>query len=141
MKALTSDTRDRGTEKIPRTTFLSGRTGGRILTKIELWNKLTKEAKEEWYVGPYQEIPFEYYVQSPIGLVPKAGGDTRQIFHLSYDFGTEERQKSVNYHTPVHLCSVKYNDLDTAVRECLKLIKQENNCKLWFGLSDLKSAF
>ena len=52
----------------------------------EMWNKVMKEVKEKCYAGPYDNIPFEHFIQSPIGLVPKAGGKTRLIFHLSYDF-------------------------------------------------------
>ena len=80
-----------------------------------------KEVKLKRYAGPYEEIPYEFFVQSPIGLVPKAGGQTRQIFHLSHNFGHEERQKSINYHTPDELCSVKYKDLDHAIRTASEL--------------------
>ena len=52
---------------------------------IILWNKVMKEVKELRYAGPFKKIPFENYIQSPIGLVPKDGGkDTWLIFHLSY---------------------------------------------------------
>ena len=74
------------------------------------------------YAGPYSSPPFDFYVQSPIGLVPKAKDKTRLIFHLSYDFGPEERSKSINHHTPAELCSVRYNDLDHAVKNCLRLL-------------------
>ena len=61
------------------------------------------EVKERWYAGPYEEscIPMKWYVQSPIGLVPKAENKKRLIFHLSYDFNKEDR--SVNACTPEHL--------------------------------------
>ena len=66
-----------------------------------LWNKIMKEVKCGRVAGPFDSIPFKNYIQSPIGLVPKVGGDgTRLIFHLSYDFGQKEDQRSVNYHTP-----------------------------------------
>ena len=77
--------------------------------KVILWNKIMKEVHLKRVAGPFNEIPFQNYIQSPVGLVPKAGGDqTRLIFHLSYDFGTNESDKSVNYHTPKHLCCTKY---------------------------------
>ena len=60
--------------------------------------------------------------QSPIGLVPKAGNKMRLIFHLLYDF--PDGSKSINHHTPEELCSVKYNDLDHAIKGCLKLLKK-----------------
>ena len=69
--------------------------------------------------GPFKQIPFQNYIQSPIGLVPKAGGATRLIFHLSYDF--KDGLRSVNFHTPKELCSVKYKDLDFAVSTILQL--------------------
>ena len=65
--------------------------------KIVLWNKVMKEVKELRYAGPFREIPFPYYIQSPIGLVPKDGTDTRLIFHLSHPRG---RGTSVNANTP-----------------------------------------
>ena len=43
-----------------------------IGTKVHLWNKLIKEVKLKWVAGPFDEIPFQNYIQSPIGLVPKA---------------------------------------------------------------------
>ena len=46
----------------------------------------------------------------------------RMIFHLSYKFLEEE--PSLNACTPKEWCSVKYNDLDVAVRQCLQLIKE-----------------
>ena len=50
-----------------------------------LWNKVMKEVKEARYVGPFEQVPFENFIQSLIWLVPKDGGkDTGLIFHLSY---------------------------------------------------------
>ena len=55
-----------------------------------LWNKVMKEVKLKKYAGPFETIPYEYYIQSPIGLVPKDGGkNTRLIFHLSYPRGKD----------------------------------------------------
>ena len=111
--------------------------------EIDLWQKMMKEVKAKRYAGPFLKIPFKNFVQSPIGLVPKAGNQTRQIFHLSYNFGKEERQQSINYFTPKELCSVKYNDFDHAIRSCIKLIKTSGQkCPvLWMGSSDVRSAF
>ena len=78
-----------------------------IGNEAELWNKVMKEVKLGRYAGPFKDIPFDNFIQSPIGLVPKDGGKkTQLIFHLSYDFGIEE--ESLNYFTPEELCSVKY---------------------------------
>ena len=84
-----------------------------IGSKLDIWQKIMKEVSLKRYAGPYKSIPFGNYVQSPIGLVPKAGGKTRLIFHLSFNFGPEEL--SINHYTPKHFCTVKYHDLDDAV--------------------------
>ena len=39
-----------------------------------LWNKIMKEVKLKRVAGPFKEVPFDNYIQSPIGLVPKTGG-------------------------------------------------------------------
>ena len=80
---------------------------------IILWNKVMKEVKEKRYAGPFKEIPFDNYIQSP-----KDGGkDTRLIFHLSYPRGAAT---SVNANTPVDLCSVQYPDFNLAIQLCAK---------------------
>ena len=115
--------------------------------RIEMWNKIMKEVKEKRVAGPFNTVPFSNYIQSPIGLVPKAGNQTRLIFHLSYCFS--ENEQSVNHHTPSDECSVKYNDLDHAVENCLLMRKKkQEEQELWnddltifFSKTDLKSAF
>ena len=85
--------------------------------KVILWNKIMKEVQLKRVAGPYSEkdLPSENFIQSLVGLVPKAGSDqTRLIFHLSYDFKQNDL-KSVNFYTPEEICSVKYKDLDYAV--------------------------
>ena len=43
------------------------------------------EVQAKRYTGPYEKVPYEFFIQSPIGLVPKdKGKKTRLIFHLSY---------------------------------------------------------
>ena len=97
-----------------------------IGNEAELWNKIMKEVKLGRYAGPFKNIPYQNFIQSPIGIVPKGGGKkTRLIFHLSFDFD-KEGQDSLNYHTPDELCSVKYMDLDYAVKLSLDLQTQEN---------------
>ena len=106
----------------------------RVGSEIELWNKMMKEIKEKRFAGPYQEIPFEYYTQSPVGLVPKDNRkNTRLIFHLSYP---RRGTTSVNANTPKHLCFVKYPDFSLAVQHCL----QEGRA-CYCGKSDAKAAF
>ena len=77
-------------------------------------------------------------------MVPKAGNQTRLIFHLSYKFNADDL--SINDWIPEKLCSVKYNDLDAAVLNALKLVnqglKQTGHAPiLFFSKTDLKSAF
>ena len=98
--------------------------------KVELWNKLMKEVKLKRVAGPFDSIPFDNYIQSPIGLMPKSGSDqARLIFHLSYDF--KDGLRSVNFHTPKKRCSVHYRDLDCAVETYIQLAKE-----IIFGESD-----
>ena len=108
----------------------------------DLWAKDAKRKfKAKRFAGPFtlENIPYKYFVQSPMGLVPKAGGQTRLIFHLSYNF--KGGGQSINNHIPKELCSVKNNDLNHAVRSCLKLLKDNPNHTIWLGITDLKSAF
>ena len=41
-----------------------------IGSQEELWSKVLKEVELGRYAGPFKEIPFDAYIQSPIGLVP-----------------------------------------------------------------------
>ena len=58
---------------------------------MDLWNKIMKEVRVGRVAGPYETIPFENYIQSPVGLVSKSGGKTRMIFHLSFNFSERTR--------------------------------------------------
>ena len=112
--------------------------------KYDLWEKMMKEVKLGRFVGPFRTIPFENYIQSPVGLVPKAEDQTRLIFHLSYNF--KNGNESINFWTPKEICTVKYNDFDHAIRNCLKLPEKLKNMTnssacLFFGKTDLKTAF
>ena len=109
---------------------------------VDMWNKIMKEVKLQRYAGPFtkEQIPYDHYVQSPIGLVPKAGGKTRLIFHLSYQF--TNGNPSVNAATPKHLCTVKYKDLDQAVRNSIEMLNKLGwSTTLFYGKTDLESAF
>ena len=49
----------------------------------EMWSKVMKEVKGGLYADPFEKPPFDNFIQSPIGLVPKDHGTkTRVIFHL-----------------------------------------------------------
>ena len=111
----------------------------RVGDEIDLWNKVMKEVKLKRYAGPFAKPPYQSYIQSPIGLVPKDGGkDTRLIFHLSYLRTSKGRRckTSINANTLRDKCSVRYPDFDNAIQLCLEAGK---NCKL--GRSDVRSAF
>ena len=116
-------------------------------TLTVLWNKVMKEVEAKRYAGPFSNVQFmpttSSYVQSPIGLVPKGENKTRLIFHLSYDF-KRSGNMSVNHYTPHKLCTMKYKDLDHAVKNCLKLLQNCTNIEesvIWLSITDLKSAF
>ena len=105
----------------------------RVGNKFELWNKVINEVELGRFAGPFEEPPFEAFVQSPIGLVPKdKGKKTRLIFHLSYPKDGD----SVNSGIPKERCSVKYPDFEEAVKLCLQ---EGVGCKL--GKSDMSSSF
>ena len=94
-----------------------------------------KEVNLGRYAGPFEDPPFEHFIQSPIGLVPKDGGkNTRLIFHLSYP--RDGGNSSVNANTPPDLCRVKYKSVDDAVVLCRNAGIGSNA-----GKSDMESAF
>ena len=115
--------------------------------KYELWCKIMTEVKERRYIGPFEEIPFENYIQSPVGLVPKKGKNkTRLIFHLSFCLGEDNpNEQSVNVATPKEWCTVQYQDLDHAVKQCLLVSKEASiNFKsktIVLGKTDLSNVF
>ena len=109
--------------------------------KLVMWNKIMKEVQEGWVAGPFKEVPYSNFIQSPIGLVPKSGNKTRLIFHLSYNFtGDEEAGKSLNYFTPRELCTTRYHDLDFAVMSCL-CHSGNQKCPLVLAKTNLSSTF
>ena len=105
----------------------------RIGNETILWNKMMKEVKEKRFAGPFENPPFEHFIQSPVGLVPKDDGKkTRLIFHLSYPRSGD----SVNSLTPHEICKVKYCEFDDAIRRCLE---EGVGCSI--AKSDMSSAF
>ena len=103
-------------------------------SKLELWDKIMKEVELKRFAGPFPHIPFQNFIQSPVGLVPKGedGVQTRLIFHLSYPRGGW----SVNSETPRELCTVQYKELDFAIAMCLA---EGRGC--FIAKSDFKLAF
>ena len=63
------------------------------------------------------------------------------IFHLSFDFGPELQDKSLNFHTPAEWCTVKYNDLDAAVKDSLRLLSEYGASNLFYAKTDCSNAF
>ena len=109
-----------------------------VSSPTELWNKVIKEVHKGRYAGPFETVPFEFFIQSPIGLVPKDGGkDTRLIFHLSYP----RSGHSVNSDTPQDRCKVVYPDFCEVIQLCMELTKNSNTKIVFSGKSDMKSAF
>ena len=116
----------------------------RVGDEIDLWNKLMKEVKIGRVVGPFEKPPFEYFIQSPLGLVPKDDGrNTRLIFHLSYPRCTNGKKqctgeipKSVNGNIPDSMSKTSYPDFTDAVKLYLN---EGKSC--FIGRSDFSSAF
>ena len=73
--------------------------------------KLQKEFKLHRISRPYCEIPFDNYVCSPLGLVPKkAPGEYRIIHDLSFPEG-----QSVNSYIPTSNSTVQYESIDNVI--------------------------
>ena len=87
-----------------------------------------KEVKAKRYADSFKDLPFQHFIQSPIGLVPKDGGkETRLIFCLSYP----KDGKSINSETPKHLTSVTYPYFNKAIRLCMQIIDEEQSKKVY----------
>ena len=116
----------------------------RIGDEIDLWNKIKKEVKLSRFAGSYKDPPFIYFIQSPLGLVPKdKGNDMRLIFHLSYPRCSNRKKtkagknaKSVNGNIPDELSKTTYPDFTEAIQMCLD---EGKFCHI--GRSDFCSAF
>lgn len=118
-------------------------------TKVDLWNKIMKEVEAGHTAGPFAkpgsghsssmpELPFEHYWQNPVGLIPKKGNpnETRMIVNLSY-----RDQFSINYFAKKEECTVRYNDIDAAIR-MINLIQQKTkHGTVYLGKCDGRAAF
>ena len=111
-----------------------------VSSHTEMWNKIMMEIKQGHAAPPFSEIPYENYIQSPTGLVPKKGNKTRLIFHLSYNFSEAEHDHSMNYFTKKEICLTTYNDLDHAVANCLANSGDSRHPPV-LAKTDLTSAF
>ena len=73
--------------------------------------KLEKELCAGRIVGPFSRPPFDNFISSPLGVVPKkTPGEFRLIHHLSYPNGS-----SVNDFIPDHFSSVQYASIGDAI--------------------------
>ena len=107
----------------------------RVGSKLELWNKVMKEVQAKRYAGPYENVPYENFIQSPIGLVPKdQGKKTHLIFHLLYPRCNDT---SVNAGIPKEFCTVRYLEFTDAFKMCLNLCSEQIFCRK----SDISMAF
>ena len=71
-------------------------------SKTLLWNKVMAEVKENRYAGPFKinELPFRNFMQSPIGLVPKAGNKKKlDLYFISHT--TLEKRTAKNLLTSI----------------------------------------
>ena len=82
--------------------------------------------------GPHTKPPFQPFVVSPIGVVPKKTPNKfRLIHHLSYPLGS-----SINSGIDKHYTHVKYHTVDMAIQIILRLGR---GCFL--AKTDIQSAF
>lgn len=93
--------------------------------------KIRKELEMQRIGGPFDTPPFTNMQISPLGLVPKNGGDFRLIHHLSYP-----ENQSINHYIPQSECSVHYSCIDDAAAIVAVLGQGTLLAK-----SDIKSAF
>ena len=61
-----------------------------------------KEVKNLRYAGPYEEIPYKYFMQSLVGLVPKDNGkryeaDISFVIPPQWDFNKFRNTKASNH--------------------------------------------
>ncbi len=97
-----------------------------------VWEKITKEVNDGRVAGPFDRTPFEHYICSPLGLVPKAGSPNK--FHLIFNLSAGK--VSVNSCTMWQHRTTKYRDLNDAVK-----LLQEIGPEAKLGKADLEAAF
>ena len=94
--------------------------------------KLEKELCAGRIVGPFSRPPFDNFISSPLGVVPKkTPGEFRLIHHLSYPDGS-----SVNDFIPDQFSSVQY----ASIGDAITLIKSLGRA-CYMAKTDIKSAF
>ena len=94
------------TDKIFPKNHKSARENPDIVNK-----KISKEILKGRLRGPFKDPPFENFICSPLGLVPKKEeGSFRLIHDLSFPKGD-----SVNSWTPIEFTSVSYQNIETVI--------------------------
>ena len=95
-------------------------------------DKLGKELSLGRIAGPFVDPPFEKFIVSPLGLVPKKNpGEFRLIHDLSFPKGN-----SVNSHIDPQFSAVQYEVLD----HCIEIIQSIGSGCL-VAKADLRDAF
>ena len=94
--------------------------------------KMDEETQAGRVLGPFNNPPFEDFIISPIGVVPKKMPNKfRMIHHLSYP-----KKGSVNDAIDDYDKSVSYPTVDDAIEIILK-----TGDAVWLGKTDIESAF
>ena len=95
-------------------------------------DKFHKEIEAGRVAGPFSAPPFDNFVVSPLGIVPKkAPNEFRFIQHLSYP-----HENSVNSRIPVDFSSVLYASIQDAIVFVKRL-----GVGCYLVKTDIKSAF
>ncbi|CAG2204889.1 unnamed protein product [Mytilus edulis] len=94
--------------------------------------KLTKEIMKGRIKGPFNEAPFEKFICSPLGLIPKK---ENRSFHSIHDLSFPKGE-SVNFWTPPEYTSVSYQNIETVI----ELVQEHGfNCEM--SKADVEDAF
>ena len=95
-------------------------------------DRLNKEIKLGRMWGPFDNLPFQHLMCSPVGLVPKKDTDEmRMIMHLSYPYG-----ESINDFIDEDKTTTSYQQFDDAIR-----LVQRHGQGCFMAKGDVKSAF
>ena len=97
-------------------------------------DKIKKELEKGFTAGPFSSPPFDPFITSPVGLIPKKeAGKYRLILDLSHPKG---ELLSVNSFIPREFCWVDYEDFDFVVSLIV-----DNGVGALISKTDIESAF
>ena len=97
----------------------------RIGDETILWNKVMKEVEAKRFAGPFENIPFDNYIQSPIGLVPKDGGRAHGSFSI---YRIPGGLNHPNQLTVICLSSIAQSDTRISVKQFSAAWKKVKIC-------------